>query len=81
MAVKFNLRLCLKLKDQGISLNTIFKQYHISKHTSSKVKRRKEELKLDTAKLECYSDTKLGKLLFPNLYESEDIYASIDNMK
>ena len=65
----------------GISLNTISKQYHISKHTSSKVKRRKEELEFDTAKLECYSDTELGKLFFPNLYESEDIYAPIDNMK
>ena len=70
MAVKFNLRLCLQLMDQGISLNTISKQYHISKHTSSKVKRRKEELEFDTAKLECYSDTELGKLFFPNLYES-----------
>ena len=60
MAVKFNLRMCLQLMDQGISLNTISKQYHISKHTSSKVKRRKEEL------------------FFPNLYESEDIYAPID---
>ena len=78
MAVKFNLRLCLQLMDQGISLNTISKQYHISKHTSSKVKRRKEELEFDTAKLECYSDTELGKLFFPNLYESEDIYAPID---
>lgn len=75
MAVKFNLRLCLQLMDQGISLNTISKQYHISKHTSSKVKRRKEELEFDTAKLECYSDTESGKLFFPNLYESEDIYA------
>ena len=54
--------------DQGISLNTISKQYHISKHTSSKVKRRKEELEFDTAKLESYSDTELGKLFFPNLY-------------
>ena len=78
MAVKFNLRLCLQLMNQGISLNTISKQYHISKHTSSKVKRRKEELEFDTAKLECYSDTELGKLFFPNLYESEDIYAPID---
>lgn len=78
MAVKFKLRLCLQLMDQGISLNTISKQYHISKHTSSKVKRRKEELEFDTAKLECYSDTDLGKLFFPNLYESEDIYAPID---
>ena len=81
MAVKFNLRMCLQLMDQGISLNTISKQYHISKHTSSKVKRRKEKLEFDTAKLECYSDTELGKLFFPNLYESEDIYAPIDNMK
>ena len=78
MAVKFNLRLCLQLMDQGISLNTISKQYHISKYISSKVKRRKEELEFDTAKLECYSDTELGKLFFPNLYESEDIYAPID---
>ena len=77
-SVKFNLRMCLQLMDQGIYLNNISKQYHISKHTSSKVKRRKEELEFDTAKLECYSDTKLGKLFFPNLYESEDIYASID---
>ena len=78
MAVKFNLRMCLQLMNQGISLNTISKQYHISKHTSSKVKRRKEELEFDTAKLKCYSDTELGKLFFPNLYESEDIYAPID---
>ena len=75
MAVKFNLKLCLQLMNQVISLNTISKQYHISKHTSLKVKRRKEELEFDTAKLECYSDTELGKLFFPNLYESEDIYA------
>ena len=27
MAVKFNLRMCLQLMDQGISLNTISKQY------------------------------------------------------
>ena len=67
--------------DQGISLNTISKQYHISKHTSSKVKRRKEKLEFDTAKLECYSDTELGKLFFPNLYESEDIYAPIDRLE
>ncbi|MBS5592324.1 MAG: hypothetical protein KHX16_03160, partial [Catenibacterium sp.] len=52
-----------------------YKQCHISKHTSSKVKRRKEELEFDTEKLECYSDTELGKLFFPNPYESEDIYA------
>lgn len=78
MAVKFNLRLCLQLMDQGISLNTVSKQYHISKHTSSKVKRRKKKLEFDTAKLECYSDTELRKLFFPNLYESEDIYAPID---
>lgn len=54
MAVKFNLRMCLQLMDQGISLNTISRQYHISKHTSSKVKRRKEELEFDNAKLECW---------------------------
>ena len=64
MAVKFNLKLCLQLMNQVISLNTISKQYHISKHTSLKVKRRKEELEFDTAKLECYSDTELGKLFF-----------------
>ena len=69
-AVKFNLRMCLQLMDQSISLNIISKQYHISKNTSSKVKRRKEELEFDTAKLECYSDTELGKLFFPNLYET-----------
>lgn len=65
MAVKFNLRMCLQLIDQGISLNTISKQYHISKHTSSKVKRRKEELEFDTAKLECYSDTEFRKAVLP----------------
>lgn len=47
MAVKFNLRLCLQLIDRGISLNTISKQYHISKHTSSKTKHRMEVLQFD----------------------------------
>lgn len=51
MAVKFNLRLCLQLIDRGISLNTISKQYHISKHTSSKTKHRMEVLQFDVVLL------------------------------
>ena len=54
MAVKFNLRLCLQLIDRGTSLNTISKQYHISKHTSSKTKHRMEVLQFDVSTIDQY---------------------------
>ena len=78
MAVKFNLRLCLQLIDRGISLNTISKQYHISKHTSSKTKHRMEVLQFDISTIDQYSDDELGKLFFPEMYESENIYLAVD---
>lgn len=78
MAVKFNLRLCLQLIDRGISLNTISKQYHISKHTSSKTKHRMEVLQFDVSTIDQYSDDELGKLFFPEMYESENIYLAVD---
>lgn len=78
MAIKFNLRLCLKLIDQGLSLNQIENHYHISKHTSSKAKKRKEELNFDIGTIDQYSDTELGKLFFPEQYEDEEIYSQVD---
>lgn len=78
MAVKFNLRLCLQLIDRGISLNTISKQYHISKLTSSKTKHRMEVLQFDVSTIDQYSDDELGKLFFPEMYESENIYLAVD---
>lgn len=78
MAIKFALRLCLRLIDQGLSLNEIQEQYHIGKRTSSKVRKRKEEIEFDVNIIDKYSDDDLGRLFFPEQYESEDIYYPVD---
>ena len=78
MAVKFDLRKCLKLIDSGLSANDIARYHHISKASTSKTKKRKEELKFDISTLDQYSDEELGRLFFPESYATEDIYVEID---
>lgn len=62
MALKFNIRKCLILMNQGLSANSIEKHHHISKRVTCRVKKRKEEMEFDFDTIDEYSDEELGRL-------------------